>query len=156
MSKLVTVVSPVAVVDKLIQTLNNDTVYAREEIINFIIYCLLTYKDLQFNYSTMVNTLTKCISDSRLRVQFVTVEAFAVIRSIIGDISLNPMISGLRCYKLLQERFTHSDLPKLGKNNGTVEHKLLEKLLNNSETRGRPRPSYFGFVFILFFFSNLY
>jgi len=127
----------------LIGYLPHESWNIKEEMINFVIYCLLKHGHSAYDYGEIINTLTKTLKDPKLRVKFVSVEALAVIHSIIGT-RIMPYLeqfkqNDAKTYKLLQERFKQSTLPMLSRSTkGVVEHKLLLRLHRQSpQARGR-------------------
>jgi hypothetical protein len=115
--------------------LSSQNWHAKEEMINFVIYCLLSHPDELYDYHQMMKCLKETINDARLRIKFVTVEAIAVIHSNIGS-DIFPLIESLKSvnndhYQLLIERFQQQTLPTIdyssssSSDQGLINHKLL-------------------------------
>lgn len=127
----------------LIDYLPEASLNVKEEMINFIIFCLLKHSHSAYDYGEIINCLIGSVKDPKLRIKFVSVEALAVIHSNIGNRIL-PYLEQFKqndskTFKLLQERFKQPTLPMLSKTTkGVVEHKLLLRLHRQSpQAKGR-------------------
>ncbi len=121
---------------RILRDIRGYTWNIKEEVINFVIYCLLFKPKEHYDFRHIVTILLDSIQDIRLRVKFVAIEALAVIHHIIGKHGLEDLLSQVRSseeetYQLISERLHQSQLPKISTlNEGIVEHALLQKLRN--------------------------
>ena len=117
----------------------NHDMHTREEVVNFIMFCLLSDRHaVDLSLAKFIYPLLyQCLIDPRPRVEFVAVEAFAVLRNILGDV-IDREIAHLKLngheeiFDLLMERFSDPMLPSHG-DNGFVIHPMLRDAFSSKE-----------------------
>lgn len=80
LSKLPMVTSPTIVVTLLNNELKSKNWHIREDVTNFIIYCLLKYNTASFNYHALFATFVDGAGDIRNKVKNSALEALVVLR----------------------------------------------------------------------------
>ena len=108
--------------------------HIQEEAVNFFVHIALTVPPPALTHPTCVpflGLLQKSVLSERPRVQFASVEGFAVLRSVFGAAVL-PFVEGLRAdvRDLLLERFEEGGLPVAGER-GLLHRPMLCGLPNN-------------------------
>lgn len=147
MTKVVTrILPPHQLSSCLIAQLNSQNSHVKEEMINFVCYCLLKHPSCPYEYPEIVHGLCSSLKDSSLRVKIVSAEALAVVYRNIGD-ELTPLLEPVResdkkTYNILQKRFKQPILPMLCKTKGVIQHKLLIKLNAQQYKRKRVQSAF--------------
>lgn len=117
----------------------------QEEIVNFVIYCLLRYSLSPYNFGLLINRLVELLrTETRVKVRSLTLEAFAVIHNIIGS-EMEPHLAVIRhedqsSFALIRDRLSKTHLPRLHKiHDGIVQYVLLQELQEQRNQRRNRR-----------------
>jgi hypothetical protein len=138
--KMMQAMTPTPVLEILMRNLHDSSWRVREEIINVVIVSMSIFPRQQFDFQVLVNDLAPALSDTKSRVKFVAIEAFAVIQNLNGEDVLmghlqNSNLS-MKTLQQLQSRFSAAqDLPTIG-GDGLVEHRVEPVSVRTDGTDG--------------------
>eukprot|EP00817_Percolomonadidae_sp_ATCC50343_P000380 CAMPEP_0117420210 /NCGR_PEP_ID=MMETSP0758-20121206/1589_1 /TAXON_ID=63605 /ORGANISM="Percolomonas cosmopolitus, Strain AE-1 (ATCC 50343)" /LENGTH=978 /DNA_ID=CAMNT_0005201681 /DNA_START=292 /DNA_END=3228 /DNA_ORIENTATION=- len=147
MTKVITrILPPHQLSSCLIAQLNIQNSHVKEEMINFVCYCLLKHPSCPYDYEEIVHGLCSSLKDTSIRVKIVSAETIAVVYRNIGD-DLTPLLEPVRhshakTYAVLQKRLKQPLLPMLCKTKGVIQHKLLNKFNAQQYKRKRVQSAF--------------
>ena len=137
--RLMRVVTPGPVLGVLLRNLHADAWRVRAEVVDVITATLLQFPDYDFDIDKLVSPLCTLLADANARVQFVAVEALALIHALVGDELFTVMSTRVDKATLRTLRRRVADegafLPRIGKN-GLVEHMARDSADNDGGDDG--------------------
>lgn len=82
MKLLMMVCSPQIVVDILLPAADHKNAKMREDVINFVIFALLTFPSQEFDMPEITNSIVPCLIDTKRRVRQAGLECIALIHQV--------------------------------------------------------------------------
>jgi len=124
-NKLMQTLTPDPVLKKLGSSVRHRSWRVREELTNIIILALSTFPAAQIDVAGLFKQLATLMTDKKSRVQYVAMEAVAVLQQVVGELELDRMLQATtlpeRTAKMLATRLENTArLPAV--NDGVVEH----------------------------------
>lgn len=136
--KLMQTLDVSSVMDICMASLTSDNIRIREEIVNIASVALLTFPKTRFNFRRIVQYLYNSLKDSKPRVKFCSMEALAIISSIIGKDNVFQILEELgldrETTQLLTLRFEDPLLASL------TPEGLLQHVAGTRSNAGTPAP----------------
>eukprot|EP00730_Choanoeca_flexa_P001418 TRINITY_DN10627_c0_g2_i1.p1 TRINITY_DN10627_c0_g2~~TRINITY_DN10627_c0_g2_i1.p1 ORF type:complete len:1396 (+),score=186.15 TRINITY_DN10627_c0_g2_i1:135-4322(+) len=146
-NKLMATLTPDPVLKKLASSVRHRSWRVREELTNIIILALSKYSPEQIDLPAIFKQLATLLTDRKSRVQYVAIEAMAVMQRVIGDEAMGKLLQTIslpeRVGKSLIKRLENTaQLPAV--NDGVVEHlqRLSSSASSTSSTMSAMSASY--------------
>jgi len=130
MVKLMRAIGAGPVTTKLIPFSSHKNPHVREEVLTCYMHAILSEGCDQIDLPQVVRVFRNGLFDAKDKVRFVAMEAFALLRSKLGEVAVEQFLAGIGddVVRPLQLRFKDKSLPVIGAESGLVEHSVRDNM----------------------------